>query len=96
MVRMKSEWNTAYTKKANTMIKFMSLWNEIFWKGEMKMNKQDMEKYKIASDVTTSECYMGTKDCGSCMHAFPGSYSLDLISTDCDGSEKNICMMCKK
>lgn len=54
----------------------------------MKMNKQDMKNYKIASEVTTSECYTGTKDCGSCMHAFPGSYSLDLTSTDCDGSEK--------
>lgn len=52
------------------------------------MNKQDMEKYKIASEVTTSECYTGMKDCGSCMHAFPGSYSLDLTSTDCDESEK--------
>lgn len=60
------------------------------------MDRKDMKKYRLTSEIDISECYMGTKDCGSCMHAFPGSYSLDLTSTDCDVSEKNICMMCKK
>lgn len=60
------------------------------------MDRKDMKKYKETSEIDISECYMGTKDCGSCMHAFPGSYSLDLASTDCDGSEKDICMMRKK
>lgn len=60
------------------------------------MNKTDMKKYRETSEISISGCYMGTKDCGSCMHAFPGSYSLDLTSTDCDGSEKDVCMMCKK
>lgn len=60
------------------------------------MDRKDMKKYRLTSEIDISECYMGTKDCGSCMHAFPGSYSLELTSTDCDESEKNICMMCKK
>lgn len=77
------------------MVIRLVLFNLFKRKEERKMNKQDMEKYKIASEVTTSECYTGTKDCASCMHAFPGSYSLDMIVTDCDGSEKDICMMCK-
>ena len=60
------------------------------------MNRVDMEKYRLASDIDISECYMGTKNCSSCMYAFPGSYALDLIDTDCDGSEKDICRKCKK
>ena len=55
-----------------------------------------MKKYKKTSEVNTSECYTGTKDCGSCMYAFPGYYALDLTSTDCDGTEKDICMKCKR
>ena len=60
------------------------------------MDRNDMKKYKKTSEVNTSECYTGTKDCGSCMYAFPGSYALDLTSTDCDGTEKDICMKCKR
>ena len=55
-----------------------------------------MEKYRKTSEIDISECYMGTKDCGSCMYAFPGNYALDLMETDCDGTEKDVCRMCKK
>lgn len=60
------------------------------------MDRTDMKKYREISEIDISECYMGTKDCGSCMYAFPGNYALDLMETDCDGTEKDICRMCKK
>ena len=60
------------------------------------MDREDMRKYKRASEVSASECYTGTKDCSSCMHAFPGSHALDLMNTDCDGSEADVCRMCKR
>lgn len=65
-------------------------------KGELKMNRTDMEKYRKTSEIDISECYMGTKDCGSCAYAFPGNYALDLMETDCDGTEKDVCRKCKK
>lgn len=60
------------------------------------MDSKDMEKYKRTSEVDVPECYTGTKDCGSCMYAFPGNYAIDLTSTDCDGTKKDICMKCKR
>ena len=34
------------------------------------MNKEDMKQYKRVTSVTREECYMGTRECNSCM-CFP-------------------------
>lgn len=60
------------------------------------MKREDMRKYKNTTEVTFAECYLGNKQCASCMHAFPGNHALDMMDTDCDGTEKDVCRMCKK
>lgn len=52
-------------------------------------------EYKRTAEMTAEECYIGTLDCSSCMHAFPNSSSV-LEGTDCDGSEPRVCLRAKK
>ena len=62
----------------------------------MNMTKSEMKAYKLTSEVTMDECYVGGKYCSSCMYAFPGNIAIDLAKTDCNGTEPNICTCCKR
>ena len=59
------------------------------------MMRSEMKEYKKCSDITEDECYCGGRNCGSCMYAWPGNAAIDLMKTDCDGTESNICRKCK-
>lgn len=59
------------------------------------MMKKNLEKYKKTAEMTMAECYTGTCDCSSCMHAFPNCSST-LEQTDCDGSEPRVCLRARK
>ena len=60
------------------------------------MNKEDMKKYKGVTEVTPDECYMGTRNCASCAHAFPGHYAVDHMKTDVTPDTPSVCLLCKK
>jgi hypothetical protein len=60
------------------------------------MNKEDLRKYKRVTDVTREECYIGSRECSSCMHAFPGNHAVDLMHTDVTPDCPSVCLMCKK
>ena len=60
------------------------------------MTRSEMQNYKLCSEVTPSECYIGGCDCTSCMYAFPGNKALDLMQTDVTADTPNICRKCRK
>lgn len=60
------------------------------------MTKSEMKNYKLCSEVTLSECYIGGCNCSSCMYAFPGDEALDLMQTDVTSDTPSICKMCPK
>lgn len=60
------------------------------------MNKEDMKQYKRVTEVTREECYMGTRECNSCMHAFPGHYAVDCMKTDVTPDTPSVCLTRKK
>ncbi len=60
------------------------------------MNKEDLKKYKLVTEVTPEECYMGNKNCSSCAHAFPGHYAVDHMKTDVTPDTPSVCLLCKK
>lgn len=60
------------------------------------MTRSEMKNYKLCSEVTPSECYIGGCDCSSCMYAFPGNAALDLMQTDVTANTPDICRKCRK
>ena len=60
------------------------------------MTVEEMRNYKKTYEVSDDECYMGNHCCASCMYAFPGNYTLDMMDTDVTPNMDNVCMKRKK